>query len=60
MAVPRNRHSNARKNIRRNHHAKKTRNGAICNNCKQMFLPHTVCASCGFYNGKVVMTMERN
>nr|WP_268743541.1 50S ribosomal protein L32 [Chlamydia pecorum] len=34
MAVPRNRHSNARKNIRRSHLAKKPRHAAICSNCK--------------------------
>ncbi|AFS20934.1 MULTISPECIES: 50S ribosomal protein L32 [Chlamydia] len=59
MAVPRNRHSNARKNIRRSHHAKQARHAAVCNNCKQAFIPHTVCTSCGFYNGKAVMTVEK-
>lgn len=59
MAVPRNRHSNARKNIRRSHDAKKACNAAICSNCKQGFLPHTVCSSCGFYKGKAVLSVEK-
>lgn len=59
MAEPRNRHSNARKNIRRSHHAKKACSAAVCNNCKQAFIPHTVCASCGFYKGKAVLTVEK-
>lgn len=59
MAVPRNRHSNARKNIRRSHDAKKACHAAKCSNCKHAFLPHTICPSCGFYNGKAVMTVEK-
>ncbi|WP_201456296.1 50S ribosomal protein L32 [Chlamydia sp. 17-3921] len=59
MAVPRNRHSNSRKNIRRSHHAKKPRNTAVCSNCKQAFLPHTICSSCGFYDGKSVLSVEK-
>ncbi|WP_100934175.1 50S ribosomal protein L32 [Candidatus Chlamydia corallus] len=59
MAVPRNRHSNARKNIRRSHDAKKVCYAAKCSNCKHAVLPHTICSSCGFYNGKAVMTVEK-
>ncbi|WP_035392201.1 50S ribosomal protein L32 [Chlamydia ibidis] len=59
MAVPRNRHSNARKNIRRSHDAKKTKSAAVCSNCKGSFMPHTVCAACGFYNGKSVISVEK-
>ena len=59
MAVPRNRHSNARKNIRRSHHAKKAQYTAACTNCGQAFLPHTVCAACGLYHGKAVMTIKK-
>ncbi|SPN74068.1 50S ribosomal protein L32,50S ribosomal protein L32,ribosomal protein L32,Ribosomal L32p protein family [Chlamydia serpentis] len=59
MAVPRNRHSNARKNIRRSHDAKRIRCAAKCSNCKHAVLSHTICASCGFYNGKAVMTVEK-
>ncbi|WP_213357478.1 50S ribosomal protein L32 [Chlamydiifrater phoenicopteri] len=55
MAVPRNRLSNARKNIRRSHHAKGPRQTAVCKNCKNAFIPHTVCSSCGFYNGRAVL-----
>lgn len=52
MAVPRNRLSNSRKNIRRSHHAKKARNIMECPNCKKAILSHRVCGSCAFYNGK--------
>jgi len=54
MAVPRNRVSNARKNSRRAHDAKKPKNITNCSNCGRPRLPHTVCGSCGFYSGRVV------
>jgi large subunit ribosomal protein L32 len=55
MAVPRNRTSNSKKNMRRSHHAMKAKNVHACNNCSTAVLPHTVCNACGFYNGKQVM-----
>lgn len=58
MAVPRNRMSNARKNIRRSHHAKKPTNVGVCSNCDEPKLPHLLCRACGQYNGKVVVEVE--
>lgn len=55
MAVPRNRMSNARKNSKRAHHAKKPRSIAACSNCNEPKLPHVICAKCGFYNDKAVL-----
>lgn len=52
MAVPRNRHSNARKNSRRAHMAKKQVVFVRCSNCSATCLPHTICDSCGQYKGK--------
>lgn len=49
MAVPRNRHSNARKNTRRAHHAKKAKVTIKCNSCGSSKLPHALCPSCGAY-----------
>lgn len=60
MAVPRNRLSNARKNIRRSHDAKKSRQLVSCTNCKHAFIPHTICSSCGFYNGKAIVTVKKD
>ncbi len=56
MAVPRNRHSNARKNTKRAHHAKTPKNTAACPNCKEARLPHTLCQACGYYGGRAVVT----
>ncbi len=58
MAVPRNRHSNARKNKRRSHMAKKQTQTLECSNCKADRIPHHVCASCGQYAGRQVITVS--
>lgn len=59
MAVPRNRHSNARKNTRRSHHAKKPKCFSVCQNCATPKLSHVVCSSCGWYAGKALFA-EKN
>ena len=53
MAVPRNRMSNARKNSKRAHHAKKPKQLSICSNCKAPHLPHFICSNCGNYGDSV-------
>jgi len=58
MAVPRNRHSNARKNSKRAHLAKKPKQFTSCPNCKNPKLPHVVCSSCGMYAGRNVLGEE--
>lgn len=58
MAVPRNRVSNAKKNSRRSHHAKKPKNPSTCSNCGTLRLPHRVCQSCGQYGGKAIETSK--
>lgn len=55
MAVPRNRHSNARKNSKRSHMAKKPKTTALCTNCKTPVLPHRICSSCGYYANRSVI-----
>ena len=55
MAVPRNRHSNARKNSKRAHHAKSPKNFSTCRSCNAKMLPHAACPACGHYNGRKVV-----
>ncbi len=55
MAVPRNRMSNARKNSKRAHHAKKTKSISTCSNCNSQKLPHVICQACGAYDGRIVI-----
>ncbi len=55
MAVPRNRHSNARKNTKKAHSAKKKKNTTQCSNCGKMIVPHRICPYCGFYGKRMII-----
>lgn len=54
MAVPRNRHSNARKNSKRAHHAKTPLCFIECSQCGEKKRPHTACKGCGQYASRQV------
>lgn len=54
MAVPRNRHSNSRKNNKRSHHAKKPVALASCSNCGGFHKTHCACPHCGTYKGRSI------
>lgn len=58
MAVPRNRHSNSRKNNKRSHHAKTKKQFHACPNCGVSKVPHAVCSSCGQYAKRQVLSVE--
>lgn len=58
MAVPRNRHSNQRKNTRRAHHALKPKQALKCSNCGENKLPHTICQACGAYGNGLMYKAE--
>lgn len=58
MAVPRNRLSNARKNSRRSHLAKKPIQAISCSNCSKPVLPHRLCKHCGHYAKRQVVQLE--
>jgi len=60
MAVPRNRTSNARKNKRRSHMAKKPKTINSCKNCMNPTLPHRICPSCGYYADRAVVYHEQS
>ena len=55
MAVPRNRHSNGRKNSKRAHHAKKEQPLIDCSNCGKIVRYHHMCPFCGYYKGRPVL-----
>ena len=59
MAVPRNRLSNARKNSKRAHHAKKPKAAAACPRCGTLRIPHVICQSCGTYGNRVIFASEQ-
>ena len=55
MAVPQNKVTKSRRNMRRAHDALVAGNPAECPNCGELKRPHHVCASCGHYDGREVV-----
>lgn len=51
MAVPKRKTSKHRKRIRRSHLRIATPALASCSRCGATMKPHTVCDSCGYYDG---------
>jgi large subunit ribosomal protein L32 len=58
MAVPKYRTSRSKRNMRRSHHRISEMNLYYCKNCNAVQMRHTVCTSCGYYNGKQVIEMK--
>ncbi|MFA6829932.1 MAG: 50S ribosomal protein L32 [Bacilli bacterium] len=58
MAVPKRRTGVTRKRIRRQHLGLTVVNAYACPNCGAMIQSHRVCPSCGFYNGKKVISVK--
>lgn len=58
MPNPTKRHTSSRRGKRRSHDALKAGSLSVCPKCKEPKLPHRVCPSCGFYNGRVVLEKE--
>ena len=57
MAVQQNKVSKCRRNNRRAHDALVAGNPNECPNCGELKRPHHICASCGFYGDKEVISM---
>lgn len=56
MPNPKRKHTRSRRDSRRSQNWKlDTITANACPNCKTMRRPHTVCPSCGHYNGKLVV-----
>ena len=58
MPNPKRRHSKARGRKRRTHY--KAPAMSVCSNCGEMKLNHSVCPSCGFYDGKSVVLPKKS
>ena len=57
MAVQQNKVSKSRRNNRRAHDALVAGNPNEWPNCGELKRPHHICASCGFYGDKEVISM---
>ncbi|NMB99189.1 MAG: 50S ribosomal protein L32 [Thermoanaerobaculaceae bacterium] len=58
MPNPKRRHSKTRKNKRRTHDSLTQVNDIECPKCHEYRLPHRICPSCGYYNGREVVRIE--
>jgi large subunit ribosomal protein L32 len=56
---PKRKHSKGRRDRRRAQDALQATNLVQCRNCGEMRLPHTVCAKCGHYNGREVISVKK-
>ncbi len=59
VPLPKRKISKGRRDRRRAHDALKAVNLVQCSNCGEMRLPHTVCPSCGYYQGREVIAIEK-
>ncbi|XFA99595.1 50S ribosomal protein L32 [Candidatus Izemoplasma sp. B36] len=55
MAVPFRKVSKSVKRKRRTHFKLQAPTMAVCPNCGELTLSHTVCKKCGYYKGKLVV-----
>jgi large subunit ribosomal protein L32 len=57
--LPKRKFSVGRTHRRRAHDALKPVQLVTCSNCGEKKLPHTVCPSCGHYNGREVVRVAK-
>ncbi len=60
MAVPQNRTTKSRRNMRRAHDALVAANPAACANCGELKRPHHVCGACGHYDAREVVASVKD
>ena len=58
MAVPKRKTSPSKRNMRRSHDALAVPSFQECPNCGELKIPHNLCASCGHYYGREVVSTE--
>jgi large subunit ribosomal protein L32 len=59
MAVPKRKISKARRDSRKSQNMKLTAPTIVeCKQCHEPTVPHRVCSSCGYYDGKEVISVE--
>lgn len=57
MAVPKNRHTKSKRDMRRGHLVLKFKNLSQCSKCGKNVLPHNMCENCGTYKGREVVNV---
>jgi large subunit ribosomal protein L32 len=59
VPLPKRKHSKGRRDRRRSQDALQVVNLVQCSQCGEMRLPHTVCPSCGHYQGREVVSVDK-
>lgn len=59
MALPKRRHSKARRDKRRTHDKLNMPGFSLCTQCKRPKLAHRVCPYCGYYKGRQVIEIKQ-
>lgn len=59
MPNPKRRHSKSRRNMRRAHDALRAVQSIVCPTCQEAMMPHRVCAKCGTYKGRQVLSVKQ-
>lgn len=60
MPVPKRKTGKTKRNMRRSHHAMKAPNLTECQSCGDRIVPHRVCPKCGYYNTRVVLSVDED
>jgi len=58
MAVPKRKTGRAKTNSRRSSHTLTAPAKMVCPQCNQPKLPHRVCPTCGYYNGREIVEVD--
>jgi large subunit ribosomal protein L32 len=58
MAVPKRKTGRAKTNSRRSSHILAAPAKSVCSQCNEPKLPHRVCPTCGYYNGKEIVETD--
>ena len=58
MALPKRKHSKARRDKSRTHWKLKVISLTNCPQCAKPILPHRVCPQCGYYRGRQVVLIQ--
>ncbi len=58
MPVPKRKTGKTKRNMRRSHHAMKSPNLTECQSCGDRIVQHRVCPNCGYYNTRIVESVD--
>lgn len=58
MAVPKRKTSKSKRDMRRSHGGITPVSVAVCKNCGEIVMQHTICKACGHYNGKEIVSKK--